>query len=123
MHKGEHRGGLDETAVNDVAPGDTRRYLKLIGQGDDRFTFQTFHDKGNDKTLTHVINGTLDERARQLIELNGWGSGVFVTINQTELNGRRHANMVSPRAVWVEADDGVPEVLPLPPSITVEISV
>ena len=41
---------------------------------------------------------------------------------ETDGRGRKSANMVRPRAVWIEADTDLPRALPLPPTITVETS-
>ena len=96
--------------------------LVVIDRGADRFTFQTFHDKCNDNALTRIFNGTLDEHARQLSELNGWRSGVFVATHQTDQNRRRHTIMLRAQVVFTEAHHGMPDSLPLLPSIIFETS-
>jgi hypothetical protein len=96
--------------------------LDVIDRGADRFTFQTFHDKDNDNALTRIFNGTLEEHARQLSELNGWRSGVFVATRQTDQIRRRNSNMVRARVAFAEADHSIPDSWPLPPSIIVETS-
>ena len=50
------------------------------------------------------------------------GAGVYVTINETDLRGRRSANITRIRAVWQEDDNGFQGALPLDPSLTVETS-
>ena len=96
--------------------------LVVIDRGADRFTFQTFHDKGNDNALTRIFSGTLEEHARQLSKWNGRRSGVFVASNQTDHKGRRHTNMVPARVAFAQADHGMPDSWPLPPSIIAETS-
>jgi hypothetical protein len=72
-----------------------------------RFTFQTFDDDKNrqNKALTKVLHGTLDARFAELTRLNNLGAGIFVTINETNLLGRRITeNIVRPRALFYDAD-------------------
>ena len=71
-----------------------------------KFTFQTFDDNQDrkDGRLARTLNGTLEEHSRTLIELQKKGAGVFVTINQTDLTGRKANNVVRVRAVFVDLD-------------------
>lgn len=82
------------------------RFLKLLDPQADHFTFQTFNDekKSKDKTLTRILNGTLDQHAAVLSQLNAQGAGVFVTINQTDLRGRTAENVVAVRHFFVDTD-------------------
>ena len=55
------------------------------------FTFQTFADKNGvdnqtKKNLTRQFHGTFAECRDKLADLNRRGAGVFVTINETDLN-------------------------------------
>jgi hypothetical protein len=100
--------------VTDITPEDARRYLTVIGQGDDRFTFQRFHDKWNEGP--HSCHQRHAREARSLADrVEPVAFGRF-------RDGRRQAIMVRPRVVFVEADHGIPESWPLPPSVTVETS-
>ena len=56
-----------------------------------KFTFQTFDDdqSRNDKNLVRVLHGTLNNHAANLTSLNQKGAGIFVTVNQTNLKGRK----------------------------------
>jgi hypothetical protein len=103
---------------------DARRYLDIIGQGATRFTFQTFDDNKKRKapSLARKFHGTLDKHAAKLIDLHQRGAGVFVTVNETDLKGRKKRNMVRPRVGFIEADDGLPDNLPLPPSMVIKTS-
>lgn len=85
------------------------------------YTFQTFGDKKN-TGIARIFNGKFTEHARQLIDLNKKGSGVFVTINETDGKGRKVENIISQRAVWIEDDDGLNIKTPLPPHLVTETS-
>lgn len=102
----------------------SEKFLTLLDEGQERFTFQTFDDQNNrsDKSLVCVLHGTLEDHFETLAKLNQRGAGIFVTINETDLKGRRLKNIVRPRAVFQEADrPGTPEP-PLTSHIVVESS-
>lgn len=82
------------------------RFLKLLDPQADQFTFQTFDDEklSKDKSLTRIFHGTLDQHATTLSELNARGAGVFVTINETDLQGRKAENVVAVRHFFVDTD-------------------
>lgn len=71
-----------------------------------KFTFQTFDDNQDrkDRSLAKTFNGTLNEHAEALLDLQQKGAGVFVTINETDLNGRKEQNVIRVRAVFVDLD-------------------
>jgi hypothetical protein len=98
--------------------------LTLLDESKDRFTFQTFDDlkKRKDGSLARMLHGTLEQHFDELVRLNQLGAGVFITVNETDLEGRTIANMVRPRTVFQEADrPGVP-LPPLTPHIVVQSS-
>ena len=100
------------------------RFLRLLDEDAERFTFQTFDDsKGReDERLTRVLNGTLDKHWQALCALNRKGAGVYVTVNETDLQGRKKTNITRVRALFQEQDRaGCPE-LPTAPHIVVESS-
>lgn len=72
-------------------------------------TFQTFDDeKPGGKArqgLARVLHGTLHEHAPALQRLNQAGAGVFVTINATDLKGRKKENVQALRAWWADLDE------------------
>ena len=82
-------------------------FLKLLDPNAVEFTFQTFDDNSDRKVsnLTRVLHGSLDEHWDELVGLNRAGAGVFITVNRTNLNGRKATDIVAIRAVWQE-DDG-----------------
>ena len=100
------------------------RFLTLLDEEAEQFTFQTFDDtKGReDERLTRVLNGTLDAHWNVMCELNRKGAGVYVTVNETDLQGRKKTNITRVRALFQEQDRaGCPE-LPTAPHIEVESS-
>ncbi len=108
-----------------VDPAQAKRFLVLLDESTDQFTFQTLDDNKDrkDKKLTRVFNGTFDQWAPELARLNALGAGVFVTVNQTDLNGRKTANMMRPRCVWIEDDNGgAPNPSGLEPQIIIQSS-
>lgn len=101
-----------------------RRFLTLLDESAESFTFQTFDDNKAraDKRLARVLHGTLGQHAATLALLNRQGAGVFVTVNETDGHGRKIENIVRIRAVWQEADRADVPPLPLEPHIIVETS-
>src|SRR4051794_1530410 len=95
---------------------EARNFLRMIGAGATAFTFQTFDDdesrklrstalliddngkpkldgqgkprRGKDPLAT-VLNGTIEQCWSQLVAMNERGAGIFVTINETNLAGRK----------------------------------
>jgi RecA-family ATPase len=109
---------------NQIALDEAHRFLGLLDPNATEFTFQTFDDnkERKDPALIRVLHGSLEERASQLIALNERGAGIFVTINETDGNGRKVENIVRVRAIWQEDDSGWSGTLPIKPSIVVESS-
>jgi hypothetical protein len=101
----------------------SRRFLGLLDPNADGFTFQTFDDDRTRKNpaLTRIIQSPPPARD-ELLNLNGQGAGVFVTVNETDGSGRKSENITRIRAVWQEDDDGFKGVFPLQPSMVVETS-
>ena len=98
-------------------------FLTLLDESIERWTFQTFDDDRErmDSSLTRILHGSLVQHVTILTELNQRGAGVFVTINETDLKGRKRENILRIRAVWQE-DDGAGKPLPLEPHLVVESS-
>ncbi|MDA8785437.1 RepB family DNA primase [Planktomarina temperata] len=82
-----------------------QRFLDAL-EPNGKFTFQTFDDDQDrrDKSLARQLNGTLREHFDQLRSLQEKGAGIFVTINQTDLKGRKAKNVVAVRAIFVDLD-------------------
>ena len=116
------------TPVASVAPAlihfeQARDFLAALAPGETRFTFQTFDDsEAKRPELARVIHGSLAEHFPQLAHLSALSAGVFVTVNRTDLKGRRKENIVSARALFADLD-GAPlsalERFGLPPHIIV----
>ena len=92
-----------------------------------KFTFQTFDDDQSrkDKNLVRVLHGTLNRHGTTLKTLNQNGAGIFVTVNQTNLKGRKAANIVKVRAAFLDLDGSPVEPVldhTLEPNIIVESS-
>lgn len=98
------------------------RHLALLGPSAVAFTFQLIpKTKGQ---AAPILNGSLDSLCCDLFDANERGDGVFVTVNETDLKGRRRENMRGIRAVWVDHDDATrpPAPTPLVPSFIVATS-
>lgn len=88
---------------------EARRFLNALDPDPQaRFTFQTFDDSREKSKffLARIIHGSFDEAKDQLDRLNQQGAGVFVTVNQTDLQGRTKSNIRSVRSIFVDSDDG-----------------
>ena len=124
------------------------QHLALLDPTATDFTFQTFTDNAGLKAklrskrkeenelaqqegqksrqildpLANVFNGTLEQWFDKLAELNNQGAGVFVTVNRTDLKGRRTGNITHIRAIWNENDKGFLGEYLIEPSFTVHTS-
>jgi len=80
------------------------RFLEKLDSGNG-FTFQTFDDGDEEKKpLARVRHGSLEEHFPLLGQLNDQGAGIFVTVNETDLKGRKTDNIISVRAVFADLD-------------------
>ena len=98
------------------------RFLHLLDPKASGFTFQTFDD---DRSNGHGPNGMLARATadrNEVLQLYESGAGVFVTINETDLAGRKSENIQRIRAIWQEDDSGHDGPFPLEPSLVVETS-
>ena len=93
------------------------RFLNIL-EPNGTFTFQTFDDNSDEKRgqLAQIFHGTLEEHYDALCDLNSRGAGVFVVVNETDLKGRKSANVTRVRACFVDLDGA-----PLDPVISHEI--
>ena len=102
------------------------RFLTALDESTDWFTFQTFDDTGKgERALIKIHHGKLDALGKTLIALNSRGAGVYVTVNETDLNGRKTENIQRVRACFVDLDSAPLEPVlsgPIPPHIVVESS-
>lgn len=105
------------------------RFLTLLSQcdeSDNSFAFQTFSDKKDKSDLfAEIFIGSLEKHKKTLIDSNLQGSGIFVTINQTDGKGRKTENITKARAFFIDVDEGsIGPILnsPINPHITIESS-
>lgn len=97
--------------------------LDFGGRRDAPHTFQTFDDtKDKDQRLARIVHGPLRQHGDLVEELNSRRhAGIYVTVNATDLTGRKAENIVSPRATFCDFDEVEPgpEADALPCSIRV----
>jgi hypothetical protein len=103
------------------------RFLGLLAEEAESFTFQTFTDgksRPSPDPRALVIHGALDDaRVRnRLIKLSSEGAGVFVTVQETDGKGRSLSNITAVRCVFQEADRPDTPVPTLQPHLVVESS-
>lgn len=82
-------------------------------------TLQVFSDTGDRPELAHIYNGSLTTYAETLRARNMDGAGIFVTVQETNLKGRRADCITAARAVFIDADDHEERTFALPPSVIV----
>lgn len=101
----------------------TRAFIEcLTGSADSHVTFQTFDDTEEEEKnpeLVRILHGSIDQCATGLERLNAAGAGVFITVNETDLTGRKARNVVAVRALFADFDEGPPDAFALDPSFTV----
>jgi AAA domain/Primase C terminal 2 (PriCT-2)/RepB DNA-primase N-terminal domain len=97
------------------------RFLRLIDPDARTFSFQTFREKGETTSNVEpkvIHSDSLSELRRE----HAAGAGVYLTINETDGNGRKLENIKRIRAIFQEDDDGHDGPFPIPPSLVVESS-
>jgi putative DNA primase/helicase len=78
------------------------RFLSIL-EPNGKFTFTTLPEGGGESPSI-TLHGTLDEVLDSLIQENAQGSGVFVTVNETDLTARKTENITRVRALFVDLD-------------------
>ncbi len=78
---------------------ETERFLSLFGSPGASFTYQCVGEGEQEKNraLLRILHGPFQERMDELAALNNQGAGVFVTVNETDGQGRKAQNIAS---VW-----------------------
>lgn len=88
------------------------RFVALLAEAEP-VTFQTFSDTPEAKAkktankadhLAQKLHGSIAGNAAKLARLNAKGAGIFVTVNATDLRGRKKDNIIRVRAVFVDLD-------------------
>jgi len=77
-------------------------FIQRLGGGS--MTFQTFDDRRKRGYLAKVLHGEYSELRDQLVSLNRWNVGVYVTVNETDFTGRRKENITGVRALFADLD-------------------
>lgn len=87
-----------------------------------RMQWQTFDDRPEKSNRPWTKYASHSEASSDLHAANVKGSGIFVTVNETDGQGRRLENVVHIRAFWADFDGVDPALddLPLQPSIVVQ---
>lgn len=100
------------------------RFLQILDPSATKFTFQIFDDrKPKRKNLSQVLSGSLSALWPRLKALNKIGAGVHVTVQESDLFGRKQYNIKNIRAVFADNDNTINiKKLPLKPSLIVESS-
>jgi hypothetical protein len=84
---------------------EAERFLALIDPDTESFTFQLIDEqKRGDTARARVLHGSLDQHWEKLVSLNAEGVGVFVVVNETNLQGRKAENVTRVRALFVDLD-------------------
>jgi hypothetical protein len=70
------------------------------------FSFQTFADVEveDSRRLVRVLHGSFNQHFETLAALNAAGAGIYVTVNQTDGQGRTAPNIKHVRAQFVDLD-------------------
>jgi len=107
--------------------GQADRFLQLLDEESDKFTFQVFDDVKPDgkarKELAAHAYLSLDQAKSWLIDRQRKGCGAFVTVNETDGKGRKLENIVRVRAFFVDLDNAPIEPIysaPLQPHFLVQ---
>jgi hypothetical protein len=92
-----------------VDRAETERFLKTFDPAATEHTFQTFDDNkdrlaaakaaGRGDRFAKILHGTLDQHFPELRRRNDQGAGVFITVNRTDLKGRRRSNIKGPQGL------------------------
>jgi hypothetical protein len=85
---------------------EAQRFLRILDERTDRFTFQCFDDNDarKDIRLARTLHGTLDQHFATLVDLSRRGAGAFVTINSTNFKGRSTECIVEVRCYFADLD-------------------
>ena len=119
---GDARGGCKgEPMTPELARKHTDRFLNRFSG---KKTFQTFDDKkGPDGKGRGRLAKIIHDDETYLKNINDQGAGVFLTINETDGNGRETRNITKVRAIYVDLDGAdVNPVLQEMPHMVVESS-
>jgi hypothetical protein len=104
---------------------DAEKFLELLGEPNDKFTFVALHDTDKSQSPKHFY-GTLSNHYSKLETANRQGYGIFVTIQETTSESRKNEDIKRIRAFFVDVDKvgeyPKPEEFHIEPSVSVESS-
>lgn len=101
------------------------RFLEILDPTSNKFTFQTFDDtEPKRKGMAQVIHGSLAQCWPKLKRLNMLKAGVHVSVQETDLLGRKDKNIIHLRSICADNDSQSIKMadLPLKPSMEIETS-
>ncbi|MCJ7518291.1 MAG: RepB family DNA primase, partial [Anaerolineaceae bacterium] len=100
------------------------RYLSILDEGAEAFCFQTFDDlkSRKSKALASIRQGSFEKWGAFLAQMNNSGGGVFVTVNESDGQGRKLENITRIRTIWHEEDTPCNKKFPLEPHLLIESS-
>lgn len=105
------------------------KFLTFLDKNSDRFSFQIFDDKTCGSTMPKIYHGSFEKHRDIFMRQNTQQTaGIFVTVNQTDLCGRRAENITAIRAYFIDLDDPIQAPLqtifdgPLEPHLVVQSS-
>ena len=113
-----------ESVPNNIDYKTLETFLRLLDPDAQQWSFQVIPEGTGRRGKPVEFHATLQDGAIKLRRHNEDSCGVFVTVNRTDLKGRKRANMAGVRAVWADCDKpNTPEKpWPLEPSMIVETS-
>ncbi len=89
----------------------------LCNEPDPSVCFQIFSDDKDDpaRPSAEFFHARLSDASEYLANVNSLGAGIFVTVNETDGNGRKKENIAALRALFVDKDKGerLPVEVPL----------
>jgi len=105
-----------------------RRFLTLLDETAEKFTFQTFNDKkiedSGPDVLANWFHGDIDSLFTRLVNYNRLGAGIFVMVQSGDGTGRNTKAVDRIRCIFNENDHGLVRDYPpgIEPHIIVESS-
>jgi hypothetical protein len=95
----------------------------LTGSAEIPITLQTFVEADGDSSAPRIIHAPLAVAWPQICDLQSRGHGVFVMVNEGDLQGRSAANVTAPRALFYDADkEPWPDAAKLSPPLSMVVS-
>lgn len=94
----------DSPAAAQVDLSEARRFFDLLAPGE-QLTFQTIPEGPAKHTQRPcILQGSFAQCADDLMRLNMAGAGIFWMVCRGDGKGRRHNNVTSPRALFLDLD-------------------